>query len=560
MYQRPLRPFKGSRRPSVLGWAFMLAALCLGPSLAAVGLASAPAGVNEVGVPAFAVFGPEVLGLSSPPTDLQLLPDGRVLAITGGEIAVGDGIRWETFRPAAGNTGMLGRSIACDTDGALYSVVGGQFARIRFKDDSHWDAEPVADLPLAATRAGVMPTNLAVLGDAWYWYGTSGSLVVWRPGQTPAVIQHQRSIEHVFMLGGRVYVSDTTTGLLYRVDPAAACTVPVSPQGTSVADGVGASADYAPGVKLVSSSGLGLMLFDGEALRSFALADREIEPRVYITDLCALGPNNFAAAIDQTGIVVIDRRGHIVQTLERSLDHRLGRVQRLIYSSDGVLWALLSNGVARVEFPSPYSDFEQLLKSSVDFVRILRHKGALWMFCSDRVLRGGYNEQGRLVRFEDDNPEGVNFGSGGIMGERLMATSKGRIFERTASGWQMVLSGLPHVRIGIRPVTAEGWFYAATDEVGWLQPEAGGGRTGGPTHPGARPGYSVQLQYGGQRRPVAGAGQRPGGAGALPCRRPAAGETVRPGRRPAGRLGAILRARRRGTLHRIRPHLALRRG
>jgi hypothetical protein len=172
----------------------------MAPSLAAVGLTSAPAGYNEVGVPAFAVFGPEVLGLASPPTDLKLLPDGRVLAISQGEIAVGDGMRWETFRRAAGSTCLLGRNIACDTDGSLYSVVDGQFARIRFKDDSHWEAEPVAKLPQAATQAGVMPTNLAVLGDTWYWYGNSGSLVVWRPGQTPAVIQHHRSIERVFML------------------------------------------------------------------------------------------------------------------------------------------------------------------------------------------------------------------------------------------------------------------------------------------------------------------------------------------------------------------------
>ena len=471
MYQRPLRPSNGPRRSSVLGWALLLAAFCMVPSLVAVGLAPAPAGFNEVGVPAFAVFGPEALGLSSPPTDLKLLPDGRVLAISQGEIAMGDGIRWETFRRAAGNTGLLGRNIACDTDGALYSVVDGQFARILFKDDSHWEAEPVAKLPQAATQAGVMPTNLAVLGDAWYWYGTSGSLVIWRPGQIPAVIQHQRSIEHVFMQGAQVYVSDVTVGSLYRVDPVAACTVLVPP-GTPEADGIGATADFAPGTHLGSSFSRGI--FDGDTLRNLAPADFNIATGVYITDLCAIGPNNSAAAIDQTGIVVIDRRGRIVQTLDRGLDHRLGRVRRLVYASDGVLWALLNDGVARMEFPSPFSDFEQLLKSSVDYVRILRHKSALWMFCSDRVLRGVYTERGRLVRFDNDNPEGQRFGSGGIMGDRLFAASKDRIYERTASGWQVVHSGLPNARIGIRPATAEGWFYAATDEVGWLQPDAEG--------------------------------------------------------------------------------------
>ena len=59
---------------------------------------SAAPEVVETGSPSFVVLGPEAIGLSTPPTDLHLLPDGRVLATAQREIAFGDGIRWEVFR------------------------------------------------------------------------------------------------------------------------------------------------------------------------------------------------------------------------------------------------------------------------------------------------------------------------------------------------------------------------------------------------------------------------------------------------------------------------------
>jgi len=46
-----------------------------------------------------------------------------------------------------------------------------------------------------------------------------------------------------------------------------------------------------------------------------------------------------------------------VQVLDRSLDHRLARVQRLEYAPTGVLWALLNDGVARVQFSVTHLKF-----------------------------------------------------------------------------------------------------------------------------------------------------------------------------------------------------------
>ena len=73
----------------------------------------------------------------------------------------------------------------------------------------------------------------------------------------------------------------------------------------------------------------------------------------------------------------------------------------------GVLWALLNDGVARVEFPSPISHFEPLLCRRTRLREPLRHDGQLWLLADGRAMRAVYDEAGRLERFEEDMPAGA---------------------------------------------------------------------------------------------------------------------------------------------------------
>ena len=86
---------------------WVLALLFIGAGGTAWAMPSAPAGIVESGVPSFVVLGPEAIGLSSAPTDLQLLPDGRILVVSQREIAFGDGVRWESFRGTDGDGGFI---------------------------------------------------------------------------------------------------------------------------------------------------------------------------------------------------------------------------------------------------------------------------------------------------------------------------------------------------------------------------------------------------------------------------------------------------------------------
>jgi PAS domain S-box-containing protein len=164
----------------------------------------------------------------------------------------------------------------------------------------------------------------------------------------------------------------------------------------------------------------------------------------------------------------------VVQVLERALDHRLGRVHQLRYSRDGVLWARLSEGIARVAFPSPISHFEPLLASSLAYAKPVRHDGHLWLLADGRAMRGVYDEAGRLTRFVNDAPVGRYVFHLKVVGDDLFATSDAGVFVRRGSDWALVATGVVNARIGLSRQSTDRIVYAARDEIGVLTRTSGG--------------------------------------------------------------------------------------
>jgi C4-dicarboxylate-specific signal transduction histidine kinase len=187
-----------------------------------------------------------------------------------------------------------------------------------------------------------------------------------------------------------------------------------------------------------------------------------------ITDLCPVGEGFFAASIDTVGIVFFDREGRTLQVLERSLDHRLARVQRVLYSANGVLRALLNDGVARISFPSPVSHFEPLLASGLAYAQPLRHAGKLWILADGRAMRGIYGG-GRLDRFEDDTPPGRYLLTLAEVDGQLFGANETGIYVYEEAGWKLILPGIVNARIGVARSAPDGIFYVARGEYGLIQ-------------------------------------------------------------------------------------------
>jgi len=450
-----------------------MAMLMVGPASAWGGfMPAAPPDLVETGVPSFAILGPETLQLSEGPTDMHQMPDGRILVVSRREIALGDGVRWETFGPGSPDLRLESGKVAVDRDGRIYAAVRGGFAHVAIGADGHWQLQPAVPLPADSGLANVALRYVAELEDDWYWYGNAGAVVAWSPGRAPRVVAPLTLDERPFALGGRVYLVEQTSGRLHRLDPQSGTLERIG--GKATADGIATCAvPLREGALLVGTIGAGLNIFDGRDFARFpSLGGFQAGRR--INDVCAIDGDRFAVAVDSVGIAVFDRQGRTLQVLDRAWDHRLARVQKLIHAPAGVLWALLDDGVVRMEFPAAVSQFGTLLASSLNYAHPVRHEGRLWMLSDGRILRGVYGAGGNLERFEDDSPPGkFQFHLADVDGVLLASSEKG-ICLRGESGWRLVVPEAVYARVGFMEATERGIPYVARDEIGWLRREADG--------------------------------------------------------------------------------------
>ena len=430
---------------------------------------SARPGVIETGAPLFDVRNYQTLGLDAPPSDLHVLPDGRLLLIAGQQIAIGDGVRWERFQQAANDPLIPAETVAVDRDGRIYMGVAGGFARVEFGHDARWH------LQLVAPWSGEEPSRVLTLrfavqmGDDWFWHGDSGPLVGWRPGQSASVMGRADTTEQVLRLRDSFFMSDRTTGSLWRISPKGMEPVEYTPGFTS-RDTFSCAIPFGPDQLLVGTFGRGLKLFDGHTIKDFPNAGHLGED-VHVNALCEIRDGLYAAAVESYGLIFFDRAGRTIQVLDHKLDHQLNHI-RLLYVSGSTVVGLLSEGIVRVEFPSRISYYEPIAATRLTTADPLRIDGQLWLSADGNMMRGQYDEHGMISGFKVDTPPGkfVFYVSNGL-GTPLLSTERGT-YGRNQDRWDLIARGLSNMRV-ISDKPYEGkWMYAVPGEIGWLRPDA----------------------------------------------------------------------------------------
>ncbi|MBK8475719.1 MAG: response regulator [Opitutaceae bacterium] len=434
-------------------------------------LPAAAAGLIETGTPPFVLLRPESMGLSSPVTDLHELPNGTILAIGASELAIGDGVRWKTFRRHPRTEPVALHSVAVDPNGSIYGGIAGGIARIDLSDDGLWRFTPVATFPSDPVVNGRVLSRVIVAAGEWYWHNGSGPLIAWHPGQPTRLLGVVNDIEGLFAVGGTVFVSDPTAGPLFRLEggrllPAEDGTAP-SPE-----HAITSAITLPDGTAFLGLNTQGLTHFDGRfalpLFRSGLLAGRH-----RINDLCNVGEGLYAAALDTFGIAFFNSEGRILQVIDRTTSQPLARVRRLVSTAGGLVWALLGDGVACIEFPSRVSDLQGYVSTGLTYSRTYRFAGRLWLIADGLVQHGVYDDDGRLVRFDTDSPPGFISSLATGLGS-LVACGHDGIYQRGATGWVLAIPGPVNAHVCAQPEADGRWFYTATDEVGWLSLGADG--------------------------------------------------------------------------------------
>jgi len=434
--------------------------------LAAFQIEAAQSGLLENGIPPFLIQSSESLGLQTPPFDLAELPDGRILLVGANELVIGDGVRWELIQKSETESGFLSGQVSVDARGGIWSSQFQGFAKVGFNASGKWFLEKPIPLPDHEHRQWSAFTQNRRINGQDYWWGSA--LVAWSPdAEQPAkVLSMGTSLDHVFQLGTKLYATSPSTGNVLRIEPDGSVEEVFGKHYNAPASSILCSAPLNSGSLLVGTVLHGIGVFNGSSLRPLVTSG-PLSGGARISDLCRARNGTYAAAIDAVGIVFFDKDGRIIQTLDRSIDHRFGQVKRLLRRSDGSLWALFSRGIIRIDYPSRISYIDPLLSASADYVAPVRHEGRLWLLATGRILKGVY-ENNRLASFETDTPDTrFAYTLASVNGHLIVGGTDG-IYLRKPEGWHLVTRDITNLRITPLSLDGRRWLYVARQEIGWI--------------------------------------------------------------------------------------------
>ena len=111
---------------------------------------------------------------------------------------------------------------------------------------------------------------------------------------------------------------------------------------------------------LVGSWSDGFFLYDGVTLKPFPteadsyLAEKQIYHGIRLTH----SPGEFAVASRLGGLVIIDSRGRVKYTFNKSSGLHDENVKYVFEDSDGNIWLALNKGISRLEYASPLSVYD----------------------------------------------------------------------------------------------------------------------------------------------------------------------------------------------------------
>ena len=272
-----------------------------------------------------------------------------------------DGVSWRKHELIAGSSITV---LKKGENGRLYLGGRGDFGYLEFDPVEGYHYTSLGDLVVEEQR-GLINTvwHIAKQGDAdreGIYFRSSRGLFYFKDGTVQVFPGSFGFLERV---GNVVYVLEKGKGLQVVDDG-----VLTELQGTERLEAVKVSAMLPyddDGTVLIASPSDGCFLYHPErGLTGFETDANQffIDNRLYRGSLVWNGGERlFAFATYHGGVMVLDKQGKVRQRFNQAAGLLDDKTHYVLQDREGALWVSMNNGIARVEYPSPISIFDERL-------------------------------------------------------------------------------------------------------------------------------------------------------------------------------------------------------
>ncbi|NBB73004.1 MAG: response regulator, partial [Bacteroidetes bacterium] len=202
-------------------------------------------------------------------------------------------------------------------------------------------------------------------------------LFQWVPGQdTLRVRRSAARFVHAFAVRDTLYVAEAGTGLLrHTADDSLA---PVPGTGGLGEDRITIVLTLSPRGLLIGTMNRGLFRYDGRTLQPIPSPANALLREHLLYRGIALPGGRFAFATLRGGVFILSDDGQIERIIDTQDGLQDNTVTNLFTDGEGGLWLTLNDGIARADWPAPFTSFGEANGLAGIVEAIARHDGRLY--------------------------------------------------------------------------------------------------------------------------------------------------------------------------------------
>lgn len=353
------------------------------------------------GVPTYTVFESNLTGANAPITSLSTDSLGRLVVASGSKLLAFDGSLWYHHLQSApdGEEPTSIYSFHTGPDGILYSLAATGIYKVEFLGNQRfalrgfgYDERILGDDSIAVLyRAFNVGSDIVFYGfDRSMRYDT-------QTGEFAHDEIDRQSTSNLYPFRDDILEYGTSGSIYFYKDNELNGRLDTG-RGGMLGQETRALVEWRDTIYLGFDTGLG-RLVDGV----IEIWDTELDllPTQNIAGLLPISENEIAVSVKSQGIFVLNPQGQILQSLDRNIDHRFGRIENLIHGGNGVVWVSFDQSVARIDFLNAISNFSASLPYATHYPRVFFHEDVLHVLTDGKLLRARHFEGGGLHGFED---------------------------------------------------------------------------------------------------------------------------------------------------------------
>ncbi|WP_294960697.1 triple tyrosine motif-containing protein [uncultured Flavobacterium sp.] len=381
--------------------------------------------IKKIGVPFIANYSPKVYKAASENWDVLQDSKGMMFFANHFGIMQFDGVRWSIVTQPE-NRSMV-RSLAVDKKDKIYVGAQGDFGFvIQLPNGQYQYTSLVKLLPKSARNFGDV-LHTVIRNDEVIFFSYERIFIY--KSNTIKVINARKAFDDFFEVGKEIYISDNEKGLLKLKDDAL---IPVENGQKFVGMQVRKIFQTKKGFLLFTQK-KGLFIFSENQIKPFATEADHLLKENQISAGIQLSDGYFGIGTRQSGLIVIDGEGHLIQHIDKQMGLQNEYVTNFKIDKEGNLWVTLKGGISQIQISSPLSKIIDSSNSETKIYcsQIYQNKlyigtdnGLFWLDWD--AYKSGKREN---VAFQHISGMSENVWNVGVFGHSLLAFEKNGIFE-----------------------------------------------------------------------------------------------------------------------------------